>query len=116
MDNLKNDGYYLERIKKDLAFIIEHMREIDLEGLCKNEVLQDSMMFRMVQISENAKKLSDLYKASRSNIPWTAIYGLRNRIVHDYGHIDLGIVYETLKTDIPELYQLMRNDEHEDRL
>ena len=36
-----------------------------------------------------------------------AVYGLRNRIVHDYGSVDLGIVYDTLKDDIPELLHLI---------
>ena len=42
----------------------------------------------MIQISENAKKLSDEYKLHRGNVPWKVIYGLRNRIVHDYGNVD----------------------------
>ena len=65
------------------------------------------MLFRMIQLSENAKKLSESYKMNNSNIPWNAIYGLRNRIVHDYGSVDLNVVYETLKNDIPELLQVI---------
>ena len=34
------------------------------------------------------------------------MYGLRNRIVHDYGNVDLNIVFETLKNDIPELLEI----------
>ncbi len=41
------------------------------------------------------------------NIPWSALGGLRNRIVHDYGNVDLNIVYETLKNDIPELLEML---------
>jgi len=41
------------------------------------------------------------------NIPWGAMFGLRNRIVHDYGNVDLKVVYETLKHDIPELLELL---------
>lgn len=59
MDNVKNDNYYIQKIKKDLEFIVIHMRDIDLEELNANEVLLDSMLFRMIQISENAKRLSD---------------------------------------------------------
>ena len=71
-----------------------------------NEVLLDSMLFRMIQLSENAKKLSDEYKLMHGKIPWNAMSGLRNRIVHDYGNVDLKVVYETLKNDIPELLDL----------
>lgn len=64
-------------------------------------------MFRMIQISENAKKLTDGYKTMHRNIPWNELSGLRNRIVHDYGNMDLNVVYETLKNDIPELLVLL---------
>ena len=65
-------------------------------------------MFRLIQISENSKKLSDDFKKKHGTVPWMAVYGLRNRIVHDYGSVDLGIVFETLKTDIPVLYALIK--------
>lgn len=107
MDNLKNDHYYIQKVLQDLEFIVIHMKNVDLEELNKNDILLDSMLFRMIQISENVRKLSDEYKAERKIIPWNAIYGLRNRIVHDYGNVDLNIVYDTLKNDIPELLELL---------
>ena len=107
MDNVKDDAYYLQKIKTDLVFIVEHTQEVDLEGLNSNEVLLDSMLFRMIQISENAKKLTEQYKRENTSIPWAALSGLRNRIVHDYGNVDLEIVYDTLKNDIPELLEVL---------
>lgn len=107
MDNVKNDNYYASKIKEDLKFIVKHMEGIDEEELNDNEILLDSMLFRLIQISENAKRLSDEYKEKYKMIPWIAIYGLRNRIVHDYGSVDLNIVYSTLKEDIPELWKIM---------
>ena len=107
MDNIKNNIYYILKIRKDLEFIVEHMRDVSMEELNVNEVLLDSMLFRMIQISENAKRLTDEYKLSHSHIPWSALSGMRNRIVHDYGNVDLNIVYETLKNDMLELLTLL---------
>lgn len=107
MDNVKNDNYYIQKIRKDLEFIVVHMQNVDVEELSANEVLLDSMLFRMIQLSENAKKLSDECKQMHDDIPWNAMYGFRNRIVHDYGNVDLKVVYETLKNDIPELLELL---------
>ena len=109
MDNLKNDTYYIQKIIQDLNFIVLHMKDICIEELNENEVLLDSMLFRMIQLSENAKKLSDEYKMKNSNVSWNAIYGLKNRIVHDYGKVDLNVVFETLKNDVPELLVLIAN-------
>ena len=103
MDDFKNDAYYSDKLKRDLTFIASHMKETSPSEFDMDEVLQDSMMFRMIQISENAKKLSEEYKNNRPEIPWRDIYGLRNRIVHQYGGIDMSIVYETLVYDIPEI-------------
>lgn len=107
MDNIKNDNYYIQKLKQDLTFIVLHMQSVDINELNKNEILLDSMLFRMIQISENAKRLTEEYKSTHENIPWTAISGLRNRIVHDYGNVDLNIIFETLKYDIPELLHLI---------
>ena len=108
MDNVKNDDYYIQKIKQDLKFITNHMENVDIEELNANELLLDSMLFRMIQISENARRLTDEFKQTREDIPWNSLYGLRNRIVHDYGNVDLNIVFETLKTDIPDLLELLK--------
>ena len=103
MDNIKNNEYYIQKIKTDLEFIVSHMDKVSKEEFYNNDILLDSMMFRMIQISENCKKLTDDYKASRPEVPWSAMSGMRNRIVHDYGSVDLEIIYDTLKDDVPIL-------------
>lgn len=77
-----------------------------MAALEQNEILLDSMLFRLIQVQENAKKLTDAYKIAHDDIPWTDIAGLRNRIVHDYGNVDLDVVYQTLSQDVPELIAL----------
>lgn len=107
MDNIKNDNYYIQKVLKDLNFIVTQMKDVTIDELNSNEVLLDSMLFRMIQISENSKKLSDDYKQKHASVSWNAVYGFRNRIVHDYGNVELDIVYETLKNDIPDLLGLL---------
>lgn len=103
MDNYKDDAYYSDKIRSDIMFIVEHTKGIEKTDLRNNEILLDSMMFRLIQISENAKKMSEEYKVSHDVIPWNNISGLRNKIVHDYGNVNVDIIYFTVKDDIPEL-------------
>ena len=110
MDNSKDDNYYIEKISEDLKFINKNMKDVDFKEFDQNILLQDSMMFRMVQISENAKKLTEEYKEKHEDIPWGKLNGLRNYIVHDYGNMDLGIVYETLTENIPEFIKSIGED------
>ena len=55
MDNVKNNEYFIDRIFDDLTFVSRHMQETDAEAFNNNELLQDSMMFRLIQISENVR-------------------------------------------------------------
>lgn len=111
MDNIKDDAYYVRKIHNDLSFIVKHTEGIEITDLNENELLLDSMLFRLIQISENAKNLSEEYRNAHSEIPWTAIFGFRNRIVHDYGGVDLYVVYYTLKDDIPELLESIKEED-----
>ena len=103
MDNKKDNAYYIKKIITDLAFVVEHTEGVTQAELEDNEILVDSVMFRLIQISENSDKLTDEFKTHYTNIPWRAMKGMRNRIVHEYGNVDLAVVYNTVINDIPKL-------------
>ena len=103
MDNVKNDVYYVKKMLKDISFILDNTKGITLEQLTDNEILCDSVLFRLIQISENSVKLTAEFKEAHKDIPWQAIKGMRNRIVHEYGEVELDIVHQTITEDIPEI-------------
>lgn len=105
MDNVKNNKYYIDKILVDLDFLIVHTQGLTKEEIGKNEVLLDSIMFRIIQISENSSKLTDQLKEQNKMIPWTSLKGMRNRIVHDYGEVDYSIIIDTVLEDIPVVYE-----------
>ena len=107
MDNVKDNSYYLSKILTDVSFVIAHTQEITLEDLTQNEVLLDSVMFRMVQIAESASKLTTEFKRKYGSVDWQAINGMRNRIVHDYGKVDVSIIYQTVTKDLPKLKEYL---------
>ena len=103
MDNVKNDAYYVKKMLKDISFILDNTKGITLEQLTDNEILCDSVLFRLIQISENSVKLTAEFKEAHKDIPWQAIKGMRNRIVHEYGEVELDVVHQTITEDIPEI-------------
>lgn len=30
MDNAKNDNYFIDKIKRDISFVVDHMKDVDL--------------------------------------------------------------------------------------
>lgn len=108
MDSKKDDTYYLKKILNDLEFLIEHTSKKTIDDIKYDEVLVDSIMFRLIQISENSDKLTSVFKNSNANLPWREIKGMRNRIVHDYGVVDMTIIYDTITNDIPKMYKKLK--------
>ena len=100
MDNIKDDRYYIDKMVKDTQFIIDHMQGITIEAFTNDEVLNNCICFKLIQISENAAKISDAIKSKATLIPWRNITGLRNRIVHAYGDTDMHILYDTVTKDM----------------
>ena len=113
MDNLKTNHYYLKKIIKDIDFVLEYTDYTDYidtqTELEQNEVLLDSVLLRLIQISENSTKLTEAFKKQYKEVPWHAMKGMRNRIVHDYGEVDLKIVYDTIKLDLPKLVNILEH-------
>ena len=64
---------------------------------------QDAVVRNLEIIGEAAKKFSlEFHEANRS-VPWPEICGMRDRLIHDYFGIDWAIVWDVIKTDLPEL-------------
>ena len=44
----KDDMYYVEKIIDDLKFVIDHTKGLTMEEIKQNELLVDSIMFRII--------------------------------------------------------------------
>ena len=107
MDNTKNNQYYVDKILTDLKFVIDHTQGKPQQQIEGDDLLVDSIMLRVIKIAENSMKLAEEFQKKNSHIPWRAIRGMRNMIVHNYGAVDLAIVYDTVANSNPELYKML---------
>jgi uncharacterized protein with HEPN domain len=57
----------------------------------------------LIQIGELAMRLPQEFQDRYSYIPWKQIKGMRNWFVHDYESMSESRIWETIKTDIPDL-------------
>ncbi|MCL2343229.1 MAG: DUF86 domain-containing protein [Firmicutes bacterium] len=68
-----------------------------------NSMLVESCVFNLSQIGEIANKLDNSFTDQYPEIPWRALYALRNRIVHDYEGVNLTLVWDIVHDDLPGL-------------
>lgn len=55
------------------------------------------------QVGEAARRVSTATRAAHPDVAWAAITGMRNRIYHEYGSLDVAILRETVARDLPAL-------------
>jgi uncharacterized protein with HEPN domain len=59
-------------------------------------------------VGEAASKLSEEFRAAHPGIPWRAIVGMRNRLIHAYFDIDTETVGETTTQELPPILNQLR--------
>ena len=64
---------------------------------------QDAVLRRLLVIGEASTRRTPETRASLPLIPFQEIAGLRNRVVRDYGHLDLDVISGTIQDDLPLL-------------
>lgn len=68
-----------------------------------SDMAQDAVIRPLEIIGEAANRLPDHFTRKHSDIPWAQIIGMRNFLIHDYGRVNLELVWDTIQTDLPEL-------------
>jgi len=54
-------------------------------------------------IGEATKSLSEELKTKYPQVPWKEIAGMRDKLIHQYFGVDLELVWETIRKDLPKL-------------
>lgn len=110
-DNLTAAVEALEFAKDQAKFAIETTSHItDVEQFLQSTigmVHYNSACMCIQTIGESFRKADELTKgklrAAHQEVPWREIIAMRNYISHEYSNTDPETIYQTIKTDLPEL-------------
>jgi uncharacterized protein with HEPN domain len=88
----------LERAERILQFTEGGKREFFAGTL-----IQDAVLRNFEIIGEAAKRVPDEFRRAHPSIPWRALSGLRDVLIHQYETINLEQVWMFIEKDLPEL-------------
>jgi len=83
--------------------IEKYIKSLSLDTFSEDQKTVDAVVRNLEIIGEAANRLPDEFKEKYSEIEWHKVVGLRHRIVHEYFGIDLEIIWQILRKDLPEL-------------
>ena len=93
-----------------LLNIVKHCNKIELkmtlltrEKFNEDEDIREIICFNIFQIGELAKNLDAEFVKKYGGVPWKHIKGMRDKIGHGYGALDLDKIWDTALKDIKPL-------------
>lgn len=96
---------------------LDYIEDI-LDAMDKAEILLDDVSYKQFDadfrinfavvraleiVGEATKRLPMSLRDKYPEIPWRNMAGMRDRIIHGYDSVNLQIVWDVVKTDIPQL-------------
>lgn len=82
---------------------------LDRDTFFATHVTHDAVLWNLTILGEAANNVADSVRDAHPEIPWRAISGLRNRIVHGYVGIDDNTVWQVIREGIAELLPQLRD-------
>jgi len=103
----------LEQFIENLLESTSNMCDIDQLPKTADGMLRlNGICMCFIVIGEEVKRIGKYTQKqllpNYPSISWDNIMGMRDRIVHSYFEIDIDVVFDALKNDIPSLLEIIR--------
>ena len=99
----KNPDIYINHIIQSIELLDEYLLNVTQDEFNTSIKLQDLTCRRLEIIGEAVKNIPAEFKNRYPDVKWKSIAGLRDILIHQYFGIDLLLLWNVAKKDIPEL-------------
>jgi uncharacterized protein with HEPN domain len=81
----------------------------DRDDLDADRMLALALVRSIEIVGEAGARVSEEGRAAVPDVPWREIVAMRNRLIHAYFDVDLDIVWQTIKEDMPPLIVTLKD-------
>ena len=94
---------YLDDILNAAEKIEQFTEGMSYEGFAEDPKTVDAVLRNFEVIGEAAKNVPGAVRQEYSNVPWSEMAGMRDKLIHGYATVELRIVWSTVREEIPAL-------------
>ena len=102
MLTIKEQGLLLG-IEKHCDKILQKVNNLSKKEFDQDDDVIQIVCFNILQIGELAKNFDTSFTSKYNEVPWKQITGMRDKVAHGYGTIDIDIVWGTATNDVMTL-------------
>ena len=111
----EEDEVFLRHILESIEKVESYTKNSSKEKFTQQIQLQDAVIRRLEIIGEAARNITSAFKNKHNSLPWNEMIRTRDKVIHGYFGIDLDIVWDILKKDLPQLKESILKILHEDK-
>jgi uncharacterized protein with HEPN domain len=100
---MKKNLLFLKDILDSIQRIESYIEGIHYESFSSNQMMFDAVIRNLEVIGEASRNMPEEIRNKYPEIPWRKMIALRNILIHEYFGIDESIVWEVIKTNLPQL-------------
>lgn len=100
---MKSDKIYLEHILDAIKIIEGYIGDMSYEEFKENKMAVDAVIRELAVIGEAANNLSEEFVKNNPGLPFRDAIDMRNFLIHEYFAVNIQLVWETAKDDLPQL-------------
>ncbi len=97
----KDPKILFEHILESIEWIEKDINSMEEDEFFKNVPIQDAVIRRFEIIGEAVRNLPQEIKNENPQAPWLNIADMGNKLIHEYFEVDLELVWEVIKKDLP---------------
>jgi uncharacterized protein with HEPN domain len=102
------DALFLRHMLDAIDRVVEAIERVKVEEFNRDWMIQDAIIHELQILGEAAGRVSRDFTDRHPEVPWQKVTGLRHKIVHDYFALDLKIVWDTARLDVPAVRPIIQ--------
>ncbi|VAW16937.1 Protein of unknown function DUF86, BT0167 group [hydrothermal vent metagenome] len=100
---MKYSFVYVKHIRDSILSIEEFVKGVSKSDFLHCEKTQDAVVRRLEVMGEATKNIPVSFQKKYSDVSWKAMARMRDKLIHHYFRVDLKVVWEVIKKDLPKL-------------
>lgn len=93
----------LHDIREACRLIESYIKHVPSDDFFKDTEKQDAVIRRIEIIGEATAHLCEETRTALPSLPFRQMRGMRNIVAHDYGHVDVALVWKAATDNIPNI-------------
>ncbi len=85
-----------------------YVRGLTFDQFASDPRTVDAVSYAIVVIGEAVKAVPEAITLAAPEIPWADVRGMRNKVAHEYFGVDVKVLWQTVREDLPPLLAALK--------